>query len=112
MCVVHACQMRQHLHTYASVVRLSSRCVIPVSVNKNNPPDKKTFGNIGFHSTKSGTRDKFLAPDRSATPRARAVFVHGHRSRTAELLYIYIYIYIERERYICIYIYIERERDI
>ena len=37
--------------------------VIPVSVKKNTPREKKTCGTISFRSTKSGSGEQFLLQD-------------------------------------------------
>ena len=48
--------------------------VIPVSVNKNTPLDKKTGGEISFQQIKSGAGLQFLLPDCKARACTKGVF--------------------------------------
>ena len=49
----------------------SKRRVIPVSVTKKTPPEKKTLGQMSLKSIKSGAGEEFL--------RLKGVFFHRHR---------------------------------
>ena len=47
--------------------------MIPVSREKNTPPEKKALGKIGFQSTKSGAGEQFLPLDCMATGRVKGM---------------------------------------
>ena len=49
--------------------------MIPVSVNKNTPPENKTLGNISFQSTKSGSGEQFLLQDCRAMADTKGLLV-------------------------------------
>ena len=54
--------------------------VIPVSVNNNTPPDKKTLGKTGFQSTKSGGGERLCLSYYAARDREKgALFTYTGR---------------------------------
>ena len=57
----------------------SRRAAIPVSVGEQNPPEKKTHGEISFKKTKSGAGEQFLLLACSAKARTQGVFFHRNR---------------------------------
>ena len=46
---------------------------------KNPPPKKKTLGQIGFQSTKSGAGEQFLLLGPRAKALTKEAFLHRHR---------------------------------
>ena len=61
---------------FALFIFIGFWCVsLPVSVNKNTPPEKNTCGEISFQSTKSGGGKEFLLLDRRAKARAKGVII-------------------------------------
>ena len=48
---------------------------LPVSVNKNIPPEKRTRGKISFKNTKSGAGEQFMPQDCKAEAREKRVIL-------------------------------------
>ena len=57
---------------------LGPRTVIPVSVKKNTPRERRTQRQISFRNTKSGAGEQFLQQDCRAKADTREWFAHRH----------------------------------
>ena len=57
-----------------SYILLSCIGMIPVSVNKNTPPEKKPWGTISFQNTKSGAGEQFTLLGFRAKAHLKGVF--------------------------------------